>query len=113
MEQVAIAWAVQGIGAAISGSKEADNAYEQDVNICNDYNKTLTATAQIKALTATLTQASAKQLATNQQFLQLNDQIKAEKENIASRERKFWVKLLITIIVNIVLTSYLAIRLLL
>jgi hypothetical protein len=96
--------ATQGVGAIISGVQGAKSAYDQDRNICYDYNQTLQAITNINALTSTINKDIAQQMATNADFMKLNTTIKAEKEAIQKRKKTFMFKVYVTIVVNVFLT---------
>lgn len=101
----------QGFGAVVSGVQGAKDSYDQDKDICHDLNNTIDATNKISSYTDRIKKADYTMFNENGEFAQLVKVMQGEKSIIQSRKKSFSIRILTTIIVNIVLTLFITFQL--
>ena len=101
----------QGFGAVVSGVQGAKDSYDQDKDICNDLKNTIDVTNKIASYTDRIKNADYTMFNENGEFAQLVKVMQGEKSIIQSRKKSFSIRILVTLIVNIVITLFITFQL--
>lgn len=101
----------QGISAVISNSASFKKDQQADADICKQISVTSNILAQVDTLTAKLVSLTAMDDETKNSIITLNSTIAAEIASMKKEKKRFSVKILIMIVMNIVLLAVVAISL--
>ncbi len=111
MEGAPLIAATQMISAMISGFSSVGSDTQADQNICDKIVQTNKQVDQMKSLLLSLAKADEIEADTRQLILQFNDFIGAEKARMQQEMKKFSIKVMITIIMNIVIVTIVFLKL--
>jgi hypothetical protein len=111
MEGVPLIIATQMISSSISGFSSVGSDTAADQDICDKIVQTNKQVDQMTSLLETLEKASEIETDTRQLILELNDRLGAEKARMQQEMKKFSIKVMIAIIMNIVIVTIIFLKL--
>jgi hypothetical protein len=111
MEAAIIASGTQIVSSAITNLGSVQKNVDMDNEICGKIDQTKKDIDTMNGLLMTLDQASEIDTKTATLIIQLNSRLAAEKVRMAEETKKFTIKAVVTIIMNIVIVTILFLKL--